>query len=128
MGNTKIENVKGLNRAELAMQFRRFVEQKPGFDLSNYGDQASFKQDYRGYKKDADFNRSLPLGAIIETFSDLTDEELAHRVFDQRLYIDENQQIDYIEGQYFCTEYQWAARDTFEKAKRIAQLKSEGKW
>jgi hypothetical protein len=128
MGNTKIENVKGLNRAELANQWVKFVHQKPGFNLADYGDQASFKQDYRGYKKDADFNRRIPAWEVEGLFNELTDEELAHRVFDNRLMVNENKELEYITGQYYPVEYQWAAKEVYEKARRIVILKEEGKW
>lgn len=128
MSNTKIENLKNVNAEQLAEQFMEFVHQKPGFDTSNYGSSADFQSDYRVYKKDADFNRNLREWEVRNAFEMLTPEELAHRVFDNRLYVNEKGQLDYITGQYFPTEYQGAARHTFEKAKRIAALKAEGKW
>jgi hypothetical protein len=122
MGNTKIENVKGLNRAELAKQWVEFVHQKPGFG-SDWN-----SSDYRHYKKDADFNRRIPAWEIEGLFNELNDEELAHRVFDQRLYVNEDKELEYITGQFFPVEYQWAAKDVYEKARRIVILKAEGKW
>jgi hypothetical protein len=128
MTNTKIENVKGLSAQEIASQFKQFVNKKPGFDLADYDSMSSYKSDYNSYKKDADKNRKIPEWRLEEVFSSLTPEELAHRVFDNRLYINDKGQLDYITGQYFSTEYQWAARNTYEKAERIFKLKNEGKW
>lgn len=128
MSNTKIENVKGLTTEEITHQFMKFVQQKPGFELANYSDMSSYKSDYNYYKKDADFNRSLREWDIMDVFSELSPEELAHRVFDNRLYINENGELNYITGQYFPTEYQNEARNTYEKARRISNLKRNGEW
>jgi hypothetical protein len=128
MTNTKKENLKGLNGYQLATQFKEFVNQKPGFELANYSTMSSYKSDYNRYKKYADKNRSLDFGELASIFNNLNDEDLAHRVFDNRLYVNEKGEMDYITGQYFPTEYQQAAFNTYEKAKRINDLKNKGEW
>jgi hypothetical protein len=128
MTNTKIENVKGLKAQEIAKQFKEFVNQKPGFELANYSTMSSYKSDYNYYKKYADKNRKISQYELEDIFESLTPEELAHRVFDNRLYINKNGEIDYITGQYFPTEYQDAAHNTYEKARRIFDLKNKGEW
>ena len=89
MTNTKIENLNGLKAQDLASQFQNFVNQKPGFELANYGSMSGYKSDYNFYKKYADKNRSIPAWELTSIFESLTQEELAHRVFDNRLYINE---------------------------------------
>lgn len=128
MTNTKKENLKGITAEELASQFQNFVNQKPGFSLMDYSTMSSYKSDYNYYKKYADKNRKISEYELTDIFSSLNEEELAHRVFDGRLYINEKGEMDYITGQYFCVEYQQAAYNTYEKARRIFDLKNEGKW
>jgi hypothetical protein len=128
MTNTKMENLKGLTAKEIAEQFQSFVNQKPGFELADYDSMSSYKSDYNYYKKYADKNRKIPQWRLEEVFSSLNEEELAHRVFDNRLYINKNGEMDYITGQYFPTEYQQAAHNTYEKAERIFKLKLNGEW
>jgi hypothetical protein len=128
MTNTKIENVKGLNAEEIAKQFKQFVNKKPGFSGYDYSDYASYKSDYNFYKKYADKNRKISQYELEDIFSSLTPEELAHRVFDNRLYINEKGEMDYITGQYFPTEYQAQAHSTYEKARWIFDLKNKGEW
>lgn len=122
MTNTKVETIKGMDRQQLVDKFREFVQQKPGFG-SDYN-----ASDYYYYKKDADFNRSIKDYELVEIFDNLTDEELAFNVFNDRLTINENKEFDYIAGQFWPVEYQGGARDAFTKAKRIFKLKEEGKW
>jgi hypothetical protein len=121
MTNTKIENVKGLNRAELAQKWVKFVQQKPGFD----GEGSA--SDYYHYKKDADFNRSIPLYEVEGLFNELSDEELAKNVFNGRLHVNEYKELDYIAGQYWPVEYQGGAKEVYVKAARIVKLKEEGR-
>ena len=125
MSNTKIEHVKNLTGEDLAAAFQKFIAQKPGFESQDYSDSASYQQAYRSYKKDADFNRTLSYIQVESAFEGHSPEELAHKIFNQRLYIKENGDLGYIAGQYFPTEYQDAAKIAYLKAKRLADQRGD---
>ncbi len=124
MSNTKVENLKGLNADNIAGQFIAFVQQKPCFDRMDYGSNSSYQQDYRYYKKYADLNRKIPAWELVNLFSELTDEEIAKRVFSGRLIINEKGNMEYIVGQYFPTEYQQQAYQAYERARQLVIAKN----
>ncbi len=78
---------------------------------------ASYKRDYNGYKKDADFNRNFSKGEIIDMLQLLTKAQFEQYVLNsgKRLFYNvENSEMEYCEGQYFATEYQSALRRMLE--------------
>lgn len=86
----------------------KFVNQKPGLDFANYGDIRSYRQESREITADKhDFFELLALAQRrISNFSNVLEKELVNT--SGRLAL-ENGKLQYITGQYFCTEYRPAA-------------------
>ena len=86
----------------------KFVNQKPGLDFSNYGDVSSYRAESRGITADKhDFFELLSMAQRrIDNFPAVLEKELTQT--NGRLTL-ENGKLQYITGQYFCTEYRPAA-------------------
>ena len=86
----------------------KFVNQRPGLDFANYGDISSYRQESREITADKhDFFELLALAQRrIDNFSQVLEKELINT--SGRLTL-ENGKLQYITGQYFCTEYRPAA-------------------
>lgn len=86
----------------------KFVNQRPGLDFANYGDISSYRQESREITADKhDFFELLALAQRrINNFSQVLEKELLNT--SGRLTL-ENGKLQYITGQYFCTEYRPAA-------------------
>lgn len=86
----------------------KFVNQRPGLDFANYGDISSYRQESREITADKhDFFELLALAQRrINNFSQVLEKELINT--SGRLTL-ENGKLQYITGQYFCTEYRPAA-------------------
>ena len=86
----------------------KFVNQRPGLDFANYGDISSYRQESREITADKhDFFELLALAQRrIANFSQVLEKELMNT--SGRLTL-ENGKLQYITGQYFCTEYRPAA-------------------
>lgn len=86
----------------------KFVNQRPGLDFANYGNISSYRQESREITADKhDFFELLALAQRrINNFSQVLEKELINT--SGRLTL-ENGKLQYITGQYFCTEYRPAA-------------------
>jgi hypothetical protein len=86
----------------------KFVNQRPGLDFANYGNISSYRQESREITADKhDFFELLALAQRrIANFSQVLEKELINT--SGRLTL-ENGKLQYITGQYFCTEYRPAA-------------------
>jgi len=86
----------------------KFVNQRPGLDFVNYGDVSAYRAESREITNDKhDFFELLSLAQRrIEDFDAKLEKEL--RNTSGRLTL-EGENLQYITGQYFCTEYRPAA-------------------
>ena len=86
----------------------RFVNQRPGLDFANYGNVSAYRAESREITNDKhDFFELLSLAQRrIENFDAKLEKEL--RNTSGRLTL-EGENLQYITGQYFCTEYRPAA-------------------
>ena len=86
----------------------KFVNQRPGLDFANYGDVSAYRAESREITNDKhDFFELLSLAQRrIENFDAKLEKEL--RNTSGRLTL-EGENLQYITGQYFCTEYRPAA-------------------
>lgn len=88
-----------------------FVDQRPGFDLANYGSYKDYRKDYSECLKDK--NSFYELLSWAASLIDVAD--LQKRVYEYlknnsgRLFCDDAGKITYHVGQYFPTEYRNAA-------------------
>ena len=86
----------------------KFVSQRPGLDFANYGDISAYRSESREITADKhDFFELLALAQRrIYNFDSILEIELLNT--SGRLTL-ENGNLQYITGQYFCTEYRPAA-------------------
>lgn len=86
----------------------KFVNQRPGLEFANYGDSKAYNAESREITKDrADY---FELIALAYSRIGNLDQELTEYLTETsgRLALKDGQ-IEYITGQYFCTEYRPAA-------------------
>lgn len=105
--------MKTINVTVLANEMVKLANSKPGFELANYSDMASYKSDYNHYKKAADFNRSFTVNKLEYLLDKLSINQIdyAFSRYSGRLSYDKNtMKLDYCTGQYYCTEYQQALK------------------
>ena len=99
-----------MNTLETTSMLRRFVNQRPGFDLCNYGGRNKYyRQDYNEALKDRNsFYELLELAS--DRYGANLDEVLSKHLTSTsgRLSL-EGGKLQYITGQYFPTEYRAAA-------------------
>ncbi len=96
-------------KTELCQALRRWINQRPGMDYANYGDPVSYRAELRGITRQrAD---ALQLLRAVELRESITAERiLAELQSGSRLSWDaEKRRLDYVTGQYWCTEYRRAA-------------------
>lgn len=103
-----------MDKKKLFEQMKELAFSKPGFDLCNYNSLASYKQDYREYKKYADKNRlffrSWTGNNFITVLESIDDENLSYFISNCRFdpqNAEKRSELDYIPGQYYCVEYQY---------------------
>lgn len=86
----------------------KFVNQRPGLDFANYGDLSSYRAESREITNDKhDFFELLALAQRrIDNFPTELEKELTRT--SGRLTLEDGR-LQYITGQYFCTEYRPAA-------------------
>jgi hypothetical protein len=94
-----------MNTVELLV---KFVNQKPGLEFANYGDLSSYRAESREITADKhDFFELLAMAQRrINNFPETLESYLGKN--SGRLTL-ENGNLQYITGQYFCTEYRPAA-------------------
>lgn len=93
-----------LTRAELLERLERFIAQRPGFDLANYGDMASYRADARTATQQLNDARAM-LAAI--SWRESIDDTAIRTALRNggRLKLQDNGTLDYCTGQYWPTEY-----------------------
>jgi hypothetical protein len=114
--------VKTIDRQVLAKSMEKFANQKPGFDLRNYGSMSSYKSDYNRYKKYADKNRAYSYWGFLELLNSLDDDQIEYAFrhsFSGRLSINNDYSLSYCTGQYFPTEFEAALNAVIETMERI---------
>lgn len=87
-----------------------FVNQRPGLDFSNYGDVKSYRSEMREIT--ADRNDYFELLSLAHArYKDKLNEVLTEylKKSSGRLTLNENGNLEYCTGQYWCTEYRPAA-------------------
>jgi len=100
---------KTMNTLQATSMLRNFVNQRPGFDLCNYGSMKDYRQDYNEALKDRNsFYELLELAS--DRYGANLDEVLSKHLTNTsgRLSL-EGGKLQYITGQYFPTEYRTAA-------------------
>jgi len=95
---------KTMNTPETTSMLRNFVNQRPGFDLCNYGSMKDYRQDYNEALKDRNSFYEL-LGLASDRYGANLDEVLTKHLISTsgRLSLD-GCKLQYITGQYFPTE------------------------
>lgn len=119
-----MKTVKPVDKLALASAVHRFTLGKPCFDPNDYHTRSAYRSDYNSYKKDADYNRKFSAHLLNEILLPLDDQTIIQNVY-SRLEIEElpldskiigaafnGYRVSYTAGQYYCTEYQWGARQT----------------
>ena len=93
-----------MNTPELKALLRAFVAQRPGFDYRNYNTASAYRADQKRAMRD-----KADALALINAFPDEADPRFLMDVLasGNRLSL-EGGQLDYTEGQYYCTEYRAA--------------------
>jgi hypothetical protein len=102
-----------MNKQTIIDALRVFVNQRPGFDLGNYGTMADYRADSRKATKDRDV--ALKLLRDIELRDSITGEDIVNECGGGRVQIVSKDKagtewvgVDYFTGQYFPTEYRAA--------------------
>ena len=101
---------KTMNTLQATSMLRNFVNQRPGFDLCNYGGRNKYyRRDYNEALKDRNSFYEL-LGLASDRYGANLDEVLTKHLISTsgRLSL-EGGALQYITGQYFPTEYRAAA-------------------
>lgn len=100
-----VENVATARLDTLLGTLERFVRQRPGLDFGNYGDWRAYQAEMRGIARD----RRQALELIRVAHWCLTADEILDAARSGRLTITEPTvgrfDLDYVTGQYWCTEY-----------------------
>ena len=93
-----------MNTQEIKSLLRAFVAQRPGFENANYGSLAAFRADQKRAMRD-----KADALALINAFPDEADPRFLVGVLSSgnRLSL-EGGKLEYITGQYYCTEYRAA--------------------
>ena len=93
-----------MNTQEIKSLLRAFVAQRPGFESANYGSLAAFRADQKRAMRD-----KADALALINAFPDEADPRFLVGVLSSgnRLSL-EGGKLEYITGQYYCTEYRAA--------------------
>ena len=86
----------------LINKLRNFVQRRPGFDYGNYGEPTSYRADVR--RTTRQLNDARQLLRYCELFNITPDLS----AFSGRLELQENGELYYCAGQYYCTEYRAA--------------------
>ena len=97
------------SKNDLCAALRAWVNQRPGLDFSNYGDVTSYRSELRGITRQrAD---ALQMLRAVELRDSITAADmLAELQSNSRLFWDmEKSRLEYVTGQYWCTEYRRAA-------------------
>ena len=91
-----------MNTPELKALLRAFVAQRPGFDYRNYNTASAYRADQKRTMRD-----KADALALINAFPDEAAREFLEKHLDGRLRL-EGGKLEYITGQYYCTEYRAA--------------------
>ena len=93
-----------MNTPELKAALRAFVAQRPGFDYRNYGTVSAYRADQKRAMRD-----KADALALISAFPDNADPRFLVDALTSghRLSL-EGGKLEYITGQYYCTEYRAA--------------------
>lgn len=105
-----------------------YAAQNPGLDWRDYGHGPSYRADARRITRDLQRCRDAMRSCVVYPIADADVIEAARHTFAGRLTLtkreDGSVRVDYVTGQYFCTEYRAAVAAVLEQVSREAYARA----